>query len=288
MTVLVTGADGQLGGAIAEKLTTGHRVVSMGHAALDLTEPGAVVDEVCRIQPEVIINCAAYNDVDGAEDDPVTALSVNAFALRTLAQAARRVDATLIHYSTDFVFDGTADCPYSEDDAANPQSVYAMSKLVGEWFAGDIPSYVLRVESLFGGVNQRSHQGSLGRMARAILDGQKVRAFADRTVSPSYVPDVVGATEALISLRPKPGLYHCVGSGSGTWVEVATELARCLGRSADIVPTRLAEVPLKAARPAYCVLSNARLARAGITMPTWQDAVKRYAESLLSSLVDQT
>lgn len=287
MTVLVTGAEGQLGRTITETLSAGHRVVAMGHGALDLTDPATVVETVARARPDVVINCAAYNDVDGAEDDPVTAFAVNAFAVRTLARACRRVDATLIHYSTDFVFDGSAAEPYPERAATNPQSVYAMSKLVGEWFAADAPSYVLRVESLFGGRDRTAPGSSLDRMARAILKGQTVHAFADRTVSPSYADDVADATATLLARRPAPGLYHCVGSGSGTWVEVATELARCLGRTAEIVPVNLADRPLKAARPAFCALSNAKLAGLGIPMPAWQDAVRRYAESLLSGLVDE-
>lgn len=283
MTVLVTGAEGQLGCAIAETFEAGHRVVAKGREALDLTCYAAVVDAVRVSQPDVIINCAAYNDVDGAETDPVAAFDVNAFATRSLAEVARSVDATLVHYSTDFVFDGEADEPYTEDAAANPQSVYAMSKLVGEWFAGDTRSYVLRVESLFGGHGRDTHGSSLDRMAHAILDGKTVHAFSDRVVSPSYVPDVADATIALLRVRPAHGLYHCVGSGSGTWLEVVTELARCLGRSADIIPIRMADRPLKAKRPAFCALSNAKLADAGITMPAWQEAVRRYAEALLNS-----
>ena len=173
--------------------------------------------------------------MDGASDDPVTAFAVNAFGVRTLAGAARDVDATLVHYGTDFVFDGTADEPYTEEATTNPQSAYAMSKLLGEWFAGDARSYVLRVESLFGGESQ-TRGSSLDRMADAVLAGREIQAFSDRTVSPSYVWDVAEATAALLTIAPSVGLYHCVGSGMATWVEVATELARCLDRPARIVP----------------------------------------------------
>ena len=287
MTVLVTGAEGQLGCAITERLAGHQQVVALGRAGLDLTTPGAVDDAVHTIRPDVVINCAAYTDVDGAEDDPVTAFAVNALAVRTLARCARRVDAMLVHYSTDFVFDGTSDRPYAEDATTNPQSVYAMSKLVGEWFASDVPSYVLRVESLFGGCRRSTHGSSLDRMARAILDGRTVHAFSDRTVSPSYAPDVTDATAALLDRRPAHGLYHCVGSGSGTWLDVATELARCLERPADIVPVSMAERSLKATRPAFCALSNAKLSRVGIALPHWHNAVKRYAASLTERLVDE-
>lgn len=280
MTVLVTGAQGQLGSTIVERLSASHHVTPLNHADLELTDHAAVGETVTAARPDVIVNCAAYNDVDGSEDDPEVAFAVNAFAVRSLARAARAIDATLVHFSTDFVFDGRTDQPYTEEAAANPQSVYAMSKLVGEWFASDARCYVLRVESLFGGERPQTFRGSLDRMARSVLEEKAIHAFSDRTVSPSYVHDVAGATAALLTLQPAPGLYHCVGSGSATWLEVATELARRLGRPADISPIRLADRPLKAARPAYCALSNAKLASVGIAMPTWQDAVTRYADSL--------
>ena len=273
MTVVVTGAAGQLGWILSERFAREHEVVALDRAALDLTHPARVAEVMREIQPDVVVNCAAYNDVDGAEDDAVTALAVNALAVRALAAAAREVGATLVHYSTDFVFDGTRTAPYTEDDRPNPQSVYAMSKLLGEWFTHDTASYVLRVESLYGG----RRGSSLDRMADAILGGREVRAFSDRTVSPSYADDVVDATAAILTAAPPTGLYHCVGSGVATWVEVATQLARALGRPASIVPVRSDEYPLKARRPRFCALSNAKLAGAGIRMPTWQDAVGRYA-----------
>ena len=281
MTILVVGARGQLGRTVRARLEREHRVVPLGHAELDLTRDTDVRDTVREVHPQVIINCAAYNDVDGAADNPVRAFEVNAFGVRALARAARDVDATLVHYSTDFVFDGTADAPYTEEAATNPQSAYAMSKLLGEWCAGDARAYVLRVESLFGG-ERHTRGSSLDRMADAVMEGQEVHAFVDRTVSPSYVWDVAEATAALLANAPPVGLYHCVGSGMATWVQVATELARCLDRPARIVPVRVADRPLKARRPKFCALSNAKLARVGIEMPTWQDAVSRYAARVRS------
>ena len=238
MTVLVTGAAGQLGATVSTRFASEHRVVALDRSALDITDSDRVGDAIREAAPTVIVNCAAYNDVDGAEDDAVGALAVNAFGVRALARAAREVDATLVHYSTDFVFDGTGTTPYTEDDHPNPQSVYAMSKLLGEWFAQDARAYVLRLESLFGGAARatpaRAHGrrgGSLDRIADAILAGREVPAFSDRTVSPSYVDDVADATAALLVAAPPVGLYHCVGSGMATWVEVATP-RRPVSRSA--------------------------------------------------------
>ena len=288
MKVLVTGAGGQLAHAAVARMREAHEVVSLTRAQLDITRQAEVVDTVTRERPDVIINGAAYNDVDGAEDAPVAAMAVNAFGVRALARAAAAVDATLVHFGTDFVFDGTADRPYTEEASPNPQSVYATSKLLGEWFAGESTHYILRVESLFGGGLQphaagRARGSSLDRMADAILAGEEVRAFVDRTVTPSYVEDVVDATLAVLASGAPPGVYHCVSSGQGTWMEVATDLASALGRPGQITPVRMAGMTMKARRPQFCALSNAKLRSIGITMPTWQDALSRYARARVAT-----
>ena len=290
MRVLVTGAGGQLGTALGRLfVAAGDHVTRVARSDMDFTDPGRVHAGVADARPEVIVNCAAYNDVDGAEDDVRTALAVNAFGVRSLAAAARAAGAVLIHYSTDFVFDGEAERPYTEDDAPNPRSVYAASKLLGEWFARGGSHYVLRVESLFGaagdpGGSGPTRRGTLDRMADALLAGRPVRALADRTVSPTYVGDAAGATRALLAAAPPPGLYHCVGSGHASWLAVARTLARSLGAPERLVErANLGDLRLRAARPAYSALSNAKLTAAGVAMPTWEDAVARYAAHRLGT-----
>jgi dTDP-4-dehydrorhamnose reductase len=278
MLVLVVGAAGQLGEAVVAGLSPRHEVVGLKRHELDVTNVPAVRKAVTSIYPDVIVNCAAYTRVDDAEHDPLAALEANAFAVRTLARAAGEIGAMLVHYSTDFVFDGATDRPYDEDDPPNPRSTYASSKLLGEWFAAEAPRhYVLRVESLFGGERATS---SVDRMLEAVRAGSEVRAFADRTVSPAFVEDVAHATGSLIE-RPVPfGTYHCVNSGWTTWVGVAQELARLAGRGdACIKETRMADAKLVASRPQFAALSNAKLTAAGITMPTWQDALARYVSA---------
>ena len=282
MRVLVAGAGGQLGRVVARALAVEHDVVPLTRADLDITDEVRVRAAVADARPGIIVNCAAYNAVDDAEDDAVAALAVNAFGVRALARAAAAADATLVHYGTDFVFDGTASEPYREDDPPNPQSVYAASKLLGDWFAQGARAYVLRVESLFGGVDGpdaggRRAGGSLDRMADALLAGREVRAFVDRVVSPSHVDDVAAATAALLRAAPAHGLYHCVGSGHATWLELATAVAGELGVESTIRGVTLDELELRAPRPRFCALSNRKFAAAGVEMPHWRDAVARYA-----------
>jgi dTDP-4-dehydrorhamnose reductase len=276
--VVIAGAAGQLGSTIVRLFSSRWEIVPFTRAQLDIGDETAAIAKIVESRPDVIINCAAYNDVDGAEDAAVAALSANAMGVLTLARAAVATGATLVHYSTDFVFDGTADRPYVESDPPRPLSTYGTSKLLGEWFAFDAPlAYVLRVESLFGGQPAKS---SIDKIIAAIREGRPVRVFSDRTVTPSFVDDVALATEEMLTTHAAPGVYHCVNSGEGTWLDIAQEVVRLLKREAEIVPVRVDEVKLKARRPKYCALSNDKLAAAGITMPSWQAALERYISSL--------
>jgi dTDP-4-dehydrorhamnose reductase len=279
MRVLVTGAGGLLGSAVVEEFRRGDEVMAADRAALDITDEAAVRRAVAAARPDAIVNCAAYNDVDGAESEPVPALRVNAIGVRVLAAAARDCGAALVHYSTDFVFDGEASRPYTEQDAVNPRNTYAASKLLGEWFAADAPRhYVLRVESLFGGPGTRTgaRRGSLGTIVDRIRAGEEVPVFVDRTVSPSYTPDVAAATRAVLERAMPPGTYHCVNAGAATWREVAEAIARELGVDLRVRELTLTTFTSRAVRPRYCAMSPARLASLGLVMPSWQDALARY------------
>src|SRR5262249_4173046 len=153
-------------------------------ATLDVTDDDAVRREVARIRPDLIVNCAAFNLVDAAESQPLDAFAVNAFAVRALARAADACGAVLVHYGSDFVFDGTVSEPYREESAASPRSVYASSKLVGDWLALEATrSYVLRVESLFGSPpGWRGRRGTLDAIVDGLEAGREVTVFTDRVV----------------------------------------------------------------------------------------------------------
>jgi dTDP-4-dehydrorhamnose reductase len=286
--IAVVGAGGQLGAAIVHECATAHDVLPFSRSDLDVTDDRAIANVIDRVRPDAIVNCAAYNDVDGAEDHPIEALSVNAFAVRALAQAAERHQAVLVHYSSDFVFDGTGNVPYTEEDRPSPRSAYAASKLVGEWFALDAPrAYVMRVESLFGAApGGPPPKGSVAAILNTMLAGGSPRVFEDRIVSPTYVPDAARATRQLVEVAAPSGLYHCVNSGQCTWLALARELGRCLGPAfvdVPLSPVRMAEVTLRAERPKFCALSNAKLRSVGIEMPTWEDALARYARQSRTS-----
>jgi dTDP-4-dehydrorhamnose reductase len=287
LRIVVVGARGQLGAAVVHVCRERHEVVAFDRAALDLTDAEAVSSAISAARPDAIVNCAAYNAVDAAEEHPVEAIRANAIAVRSLVRAAG--SAALVHFSSDFVFDGTADRPYVESDRVNPLGVYAMSKLLGEWLAIDAPrGYVLRVESLFGRAPDAAPaRGSVAAIVNALLAGQAPRVFEDRTVSPGYVVDIALATRTLLERAPAPGLYHCVNGGSCTWLEFAREAARLLGVEARFDVVRFADVTFPAPRPRYCALSNGKLAAAGIVLPSWQDALARYLSGVRDEIADQ-
>jgi dTDP-4-dehydrorhamnose reductase len=277
LRILVTGANGQLAHHIVHTFSD-HAVTALDRKALDLGSPEMVARVVDEIAPDVIINCAAFNNVDGAEDRPLDALAANAFGVRSLALGAERHGATLVHYSTDFVFDGRASEPYLEDAQPSPQSTYAASKLLGEWLALDAPrALVLRVESLFG-----SPPGFPGRRGTvdAILDGlragREVPVLTDRVVSPSYSPDVAAATRHLLERGAPSGVYHAVNSGHTTWEQFALHLAGLIGTTPNLKRLRTDQLTLRAARPRYCALASPKLVAQGFAMPSWQDAVQRW------------
>jgi dTDP-4-dehydrorhamnose reductase len=286
MRIAIAGAKGQLGAALVNECHSRQDdVTALDRSALDVRNGRAVADVMDRLRPEVIVNCTGYNTVDAAEDHPVDALALNAFAVRGLARAANAIGAAVVHYSTDFVFDGVEPTPRAETDPPNPKSVYATSKLLGEWFAADVPRhYVLRVESLFGQVaGGPQPKGSVASILHALIHGRVAIVLIDRVVTPTFIADAAFATRELLERDAAPGLYHCVNSGYTTWLDFASEAARLLDVEPHFDVLRFADVHLPAARPQYCALSNAKLAAVGIQMPSWQDALGRYVKTLVAS-----
>ncbi len=279
--ILLTGAGAQLAGAIQARFEGDCALTAVTRQMCDISSIADVTRATSDVRPHVIINCAAYNDVDGAERDPESALAVNGLALAILADAASRAGAVLVHYSTDFVFDPDEDSgPLAEDAPVSPRSIYAQSKLLGETLARRTPRhYVLRVASLFGGARAKS---SLDRIAGTIRRGETAKAFANRTVTPSYVPDLAAATADILAGDVPCGTYHCVNSDHTTWVELARFLATELGADADraVTPVPFDPAALPARRPTYAALSNAALAAHGVSLPSWRDAIRRYVAAL--------
>lgn len=276
----MTGAHGQLAAFIVQAFAD-REVIALTRQSLDVTDPDAVASTVAGAAPHLIVNCSAFNDVDGAESRATEALAINALAVRSLARAADAVGARLVHYSSDFVLNSERNEPHEEDLRPAPRGVYASSKLLGEWFAlGSQRAYVLRVESLFGSPSGwTGRRGTLDHIVDGLQQGREVNVFTDRIVSPSYSKDVAAATRHLVTSGAPAGVYHCVNDGHASWHDVAAEAARILGVEPRLRPITVDSMPLRVPRPRYCALSTKKLAAAGFAMPTWQDGLRRWLGS---------
>jgi dTDP-4-dehydrorhamnose reductase len=278
LRILLIGANGQLGSDLA-KISGKHELLARTHQDLDIVRFPVVREQVRRIQPEIIINTAAFHRVDLCETEVLSALEVNAYGVRNLALAAREMDSVLVHFSTDYVFEGTGSRPYTEDDLPNPVNAYGISKLAGEKFVRYLwpKSFVIRSCGLYG------HAGSSGKggnfvemMLKKALHGDSIRVVNDQRLTPTSTRELARKVMELILTRYY-GLYHITGSGECSWYEFAQAIFELEGIRADLSPTTAREFNAAAQRPAYSVLQNARLQELGMDdLKDWKQAVKEY------------
>jgi dTDP-4-dehydrorhamnose reductase len=276
---LVAGAGGQLGRDLVTAL--GVEVAwAGGRSELDVTDAEAVVVTVRRVAPDVIFNAAAYNKVDGAESETARALEVNALGPRLLAQAATEAGALLVHFSTDYVFDGTSTRPYREEDCPHPLGAYGVSKLAGEGFvAGSrCKSLIVRSSGVFGRGGNRQKGGSfVERVLEQARAGRPLRVVKDQVFSPTYAPDLARALKGLVEIGAR-GLFHVTNSGECSWHRLAVKTLEVVGLSAPVEEIRSAELAAPARRPSYSVLAPDRYLSLGLPpLRPWDEAL---AESL--------
>ena len=275
-TILVTGSRGQLGCEVSAALRRFGNVIALDRATLDLADPDAIVERIRSIAPALIVNAAAYTAVDRAERERDAAFVVNARAPEIIAEEAKRAGALLIHYSTDYVFDGTQRTPYDESAIPNPQNVYGDSKLAGERAiaSSGAAAIVLRTSWVY------SLRGSnfLLTIRRLAAERDELRIVDDQTGVPNWARDLADATAALVErglpyLAERAGLYHITASGTATWYAFAREIVA--SETKRIVPITTDQYPTPARRPAYSVLDPSRLARTfGIVLRDWRAALK--------------
>jgi dTDP-4-dehydrorhamnose reductase len=271
---LVTGSRGQLGRAL-EAACAGRGITFVGAdlPELDVTDAAAVCALVARTAPTAIVNCAAFTAVDAAEAHEAEALAVNGSAVETLASAADRAGATLVQLSTDYVFDGTAERPYREDDPPAPRSAYGRTKLAGELAAARAARHlIVRTAWLIGAGGQNFVEA----IRRQLAGGAKtLRVVDDQTGSPTYAADLAEAVLDLLA-RGATGTVHAVNEGRATWCGFARAIVASLGANAEIVPITTADAARAAPRPAFSVLDTDRLAAVlGRRLPDWRDALTR-------------
>jgi dTDP-4-dehydrorhamnose reductase len=284
MRILLLGRDGQLGWELARLLPAIGTLSAMGRSELDLAKPADVRRAVREVGPRVIVNAAAYTDVDAAESQPALAQAVNADAPGLLAEETRRLGGLLVHFSTDYVYDGTKAGAYVESDPPNPLSVYGRSKLAGDRAVeGSGAAHLIFRASWLYGARGRNFLLTLQRLLR---ERDEVEVVADRIGAPTWcrslaqaVVTVLGAAAsdeaALERLAQHSGVYHCSAAGATSWYGFAQAIHALrgpLGGRPALLPIPSSRYPARAQRPANSVLSNARLGRTfGIAQSHWRE-----------------
>lgn|SRR5262249_12714061 len=273
MKIMIAGAGGQLGRSL-QSLLESTDLLALSRQDMDVIDLDAVRAQVSTNRPDIVINCSAFNDVDGAESDHESAYRSNAVGPRNLALAAAECDARVLHVSTDYVFDGLSSRPYHEYDRPNPLSVYGKSKLAGERavIAANPRHFIVRTSWLYHEEGRNFPNTILG-----LAKSQELRVVNDQVGSPTYAPHLAEAILRLIETEAY-GTYHLAGRGGTSWYELTRTLLRELAINAPVVPVSTVEYPRPAPRPRHSALTTIQEPR--ILLPSWKQGVKDFAAAI--------
>ena len=285
MNILVTGANGQLGREMQRlSAVSPNNYTFTDVAELDVTDAGAVRQAVAQTRAEVIVNCAAYTNVERAEEDEEAADRLNRGAAENLARAAEANGATLIHVSTDYVFDGTAHLPYTEDAPTAPLGVYGRTKLAGERAVAESGCKYLTFRTAW--LYSEYGNNSLKTMLRLTAEKERLNVVFDQAGTPTYAGDLAMTIFSIVEggyFAGNEGLYHFSNEGVASWYDFAAEIAAAAGHDkCRIRPCRTAEFPTKAARPAYSVLDKSKIKETfGLEIPHWRESMLYCLKNML-------
>ena len=276
MKVLLLGGSGQLGSEIRSRWT-GDEIIAPSHRELDLEDAAALERGLDRLQPELLVNCAAFHNVDACELEPERAFAVNALAVDRAAALCAQRDIAFLTISTDYVFGGDASLPYIEEDCPRPISAYGASKLAGEQLVlrRHARALVVRTCGVYGAHASKSKGTFVDRVVAQARSGETPRVVNDVVASPTYAGDLAVALRALVD-RGAPGLYHACNAGAVTWYDFARAALDLAGISQPVEPISAAQWKAPARRPAFSALANAKLDALGIAMPAWREGIAAY------------
>ncbi len=285
--ILLFGKDGQLGRALLATLqgigdATGP-VTAMGRSEADFADTESIRQTVLDLRPRIILNAAAYTAVDKAESEPELAMRINTTTVGAMGQAAAAVGARVVHYSTDYVFDGTKASPYVETDATAPLNIYGESKLAGEnaLLGSGAQAIVLRTSWVYAAVGKNF----LHTMLRLGRERDELRIVDDQTGAPTAAEDLAAATVRILqNWHQQSGVYHATAQGQVSWAGFAAEIFSMAGIGAKVVPIPAAEYPTPARRPANSRLNCAKLlADFGVQLPPWQQGLGQVMQNIPAS-----
>lgn len=287
MKILLTGVTGQVGWELQRTLMTVGEVIPVGRRQIDLAQPDTIRQTIRKVTPDLIVNAAAYTAVDHAESEPDLAMVINGIAPGVMAEEAKRLGAAIIHYSTDYVFDGTKNTPYIETDKPDPQNIYGKTKLAGEQaiIAVGVEHLIFRTSWVYG----LRGKNFLLTMQRLAKEREEIRVVDDQIGAPTWSRMIAEATAQIVSqaqqnvadfFASKGGLYHLSASGKTSWYGFSKKIFEYDEKQSQrklqkLIPITSQEYPTPASRPAYSLLDNQKLSNTfKMVMPDWQNILK--------------
>ena len=277
MRIAVIGSTGQLGTDLMKALQNEHEVIGFTHKDLEISDYNSCL-KLKEQHPDVVINTAAFHKTDQCEDELVKTFSVNAIGARNAATVSKEIGAITVFISTDYVFDGDKKEPYTEDDLTNPINSYGISKLAGELYTKQNPRhYTARVASLFGAAGASGKGGNfIETMITKAKNNEAINVVNDMWMSPTCAKDAASMLKRIIEMKLPFGTYHMANQGYCTWFQFAQEIFKITGSNPVLKPIETLQMQVKAPRPKFSALENARLSRHGLWMREWRMALLEY------------
>jgi len=283
MKICIIGSNGQLGSDLCEQMTVRHEITALNHSDIEITDASTCFQILKSIHPEVVLNTAAFHNVPKCEEQPELAMRINIQGAKILAQACDKLGATLIHISTDYVFDGKKKEPYLETDHPRPLNFYGITKLAGEHAVrAYCPKHkIIRVSGIYGRTQCRAKGSNfVSTMLKLSKERKEIHVVHDEYLTPTNTRDIAKQLEGLLDI-PEQGIFHVSNSGQCSWYEFARTLFDLARIKVTLHPVPAAHFPSPVKRPAWSVLENARLKQLSLHhMPDWRSALEDHLQSL--------
>jgi dTDP-4-dehydrorhamnose reductase len=277
MKIIIIGSTGQLGQDLMKTMQKDHEVIGLTHKNVEVADYKSV-QTLKEQKPNVIINTAAFHKTDQCEDEPLKTFSVNALGPKNVATVSKEINATTVFISTVYLFSGSKNQPYTEDDAPDPINTYGISKLAGELYTKQNPKhYIFRVASLFGTAGASGKGGNFieTMIAKAKKD-EPITVVDDMWMSPTYTKDAAETIKKILELQLPFGTYHLTNKGKCTWFQFAQEIFKLTNLTPNLKPIKTSQLQTKAKRPLFSALKSTKLPKYNLEMRSWKEALRSY------------